>query len=133
MIRKATTILFILLANFILLVHVVIPHHHHENLICFKHDQQTSDNQNHKNHQHKNNAICSLQNIVVVIQNNQELIFATPQNNIVQFDNFQAFITDSIKINPILFEFIWLKQYHSPPNYSPFLRNHKSLRGPPLV
>ena len=132
MIRRTASILFLLLANLILLVHTVIPHHHHANLICFKHDLQLTDNHD-DNHHDKDNDICSLQNIIVIVQNNQEIKSVSPQNYIDQFNNSQALLSNSNQYIPIQSKIIWLKHYHSPPYYSPLFENNKGLRGPPLV
>jgi hypothetical protein len=50
MLKQFTSIVFLLLANIIMLAHDVIPHHHHDDNICFENHSCTA------NHSHESEA-----------------------------------------------------------------------------
>lgn len=41
--KQIVSILFLLLANVVLMAHAVVPHHHHDDHVCFEHNSCTSD------------------------------------------------------------------------------------------
>ena len=54
-IKKALSLLLLLLANIILLAHAAVPHHYHETLsICFCHTPYCEDNKGTCTHEHHN-------------------------------------------------------------------------------
>lgn len=75
MIRKATAITFILLANIILMAHAVFPHHHHELQVCLTlshchhSEQNLPSHPSDCSHEHDSNSPvtnCILKQLVVV-------------------------------------------------------------------
>lgn len=78
MIKKYTAILFILLANIILLAHAVTPHHYHQGKVCIEssHCHASDDTHSHDKteteHEHDNNSTpeyCALKQVVLVLPN----------------------------------------------------------------
>lgn len=74
MIKRIPAIVFIILANVVLLAHAVIPHHHHEEEVCIVASHCESDSQAHDhddakhNHEHDgedNVDDCVLQQILI--------------------------------------------------------------------
>lgn len=63
MIKRITAILFILLANVMLLVHAAIPHHHHHGQVCFLNDniqENTQSSSHSSNHDDGSSDCCNL-------------------------------------------------------------------------
>lgn len=141
MIRKSLSILFILLANIILLVHAVIPHHSHQSEVCIG-DSHMQDHRmalnNCSNHNHSNEQEvedCAL-NQVVVIRSQQ---LRTEIKCFDCVDNFsQKIDIQSVLLNKSfdpLFSINILN--HKPPVftsiYFTFVCSSVGLRAPPVV
>lgn len=70
---KRTAILFILLANIVLLAHAVLPHHHHKQQVCIEgsHCEEEEDisqttAHGHQHDNHTNSATCVLKQAVII-------------------------------------------------------------------
>ncbi|HBL77329.1 MAG: hypothetical protein A2W90_21840 [Bacteroidetes bacterium GWF2_42_66] len=75
MIKKITAFVFIVLANFVLLVHAVIPHHHHQSHVCIENSHCQCDSETHSHcnpeHEHDGNDSndCLLKQVVALPSN----------------------------------------------------------------
>jgi hypothetical protein len=80
--KKRIAILFVLLANIILLAHAVLPHHYHEKLFCIESTHCTEDatihtqNSTEHNHQHDgtDNTTCVLNQVVIILPNQGRIL-----------------------------------------------------------
>jgi len=140
MIRKTTAIIFILLANIILMAHAVFPHHHHEQQVClnFSNCHHTGNNSpTHADdcaHEHDSCSPvtnCILKQLVVVPagQGRIEPVVLYLENIADCFilqsgysDELQ--FTELFRINPYPQEI---------PLYQTFLDYSQGLRAPPAV
>ena len=141
MIRRAASILFLLLANLILLAHTVIPHHHHDSEICLygiyhsNHTENPQDCQSENKHtpdQKGDFEKCSLQHIAIIPQTNQDFSYAYQQVNDISFNKFLSYAVSSDHQNEPMLEII-LRTYSLIPYNAPSLKSNIGLRAPPLV
>ena len=142
MIKKGSSILFILVANIVLLAHLILPHHHHHEEVCFvnNHCQTDHDRQNHDdaNHEHDTNndfRNCALRQDIILPSNpdRQEIkSFDTP-DNYSGYQTLQAVLLNSDLVKQIL------KNFYRPPaprlfsSYTRFAIKCCGLRAPPIV
>ena len=135
MLKRATSLSFLLLANMLLLAHLVISHHHHEKTgMCFlRHCQDSNEAHHHEHqdaqaHQHEGNAAsdkCSLDNAYAPANNHKKIACCLP---LVKCDYEQAIaycclvgnIVVAFKHQPLLPQF-----------YSEFIVRSLGLRAPP--
>jgi len=144
MTNRTSALVFILLANIILLVHAVIPHHHHQEQVCIEstHCEDDGSEHHHKNtdpdHEHdgENNADdCILKQIVVFPTNKGKLEFEfiSEINNDFPFNDFHfAFVNTKPRADTPIF----LKDI----SHQFFISFHRNilttsigLRAPPIV
>jgi hypothetical protein len=79
MIKRITSIIFLLLANLIILAHAVVPHHHHQRLVCIEKEHCINDSNTDKNvtfednhiHDGNNNSADCVLNETIVVSTNQ--------------------------------------------------------------
>lgn len=140
MIRKTTAIIFILLANIVLLAHAVFPHHHHNQQVCLSNSHcQHSDNDSSTHpadctHEHGSEnpvTTCTLKQLVIIPANQGKI-----EPVILYLENFtDCFIlqpeysnalqsTELLRINP------YPKDV---PLFQTFLDDSQGLRAPPAV
>ena len=138
--KKGIAILFVLLANIILLAHAVLPHHYHEKLVCIESTHCAEDATNHSqnsvehNHQHDgNDNITCILNQAVFILPTQGQIFNDCENcndthnhdfcitKAFEYQHFQALPT-TVRVVPKNISF-----------FTSFVSSTSGLRAPPLV
>jgi len=143
MIRKRTPIIFILLANIVLLVHAVVPHHHHHNSnVCTESSTCQTDGKSHEHSNCKHNDsskghydCCVLKQVVTIPANQIKpefkcLVCNDDHNNI---DTFHSVLFASAYSNsPIAFFVVKWQNYK--PSFKPqFVSTGFGLRAPPIV
>lgn len=144
MIKRLPAILFILVANIVLLAHAVIPHHHHEKEVCIvsSHCDSDGDSHNHDKAEHKHqhhggNSVdhCVLQQILISPPNKikHEIKSLDLDTNLFLTDYSQAIFNDNS--NDLVCFSSYLKS--KPPSITYTYLNYAStvlgLRAPPLV
>jgi hypothetical protein len=146
MINRVATILFILLANIVLLAHTVIPHHHHNEKICVidshcdDHSNSAAEEHNHESHEHDNsqnktNCVLDLTYIAPVFQGKQELI------SVIIFNLYpNAHCLQAILLGAYVFDNKTGMHYSDAPPiffnaslYSNFVNRIQGLRAPPIA
>lgn len=144
MIRKTTSILFILLANIILLVHAVVPHHHHQEQVCIvnSHCQNDSESHDHSttahDHQHDGNTgteCCVLKQAVLIPSNSvkHEFKCLVCDDNHFSFVHFQAILFNN-EFNSFVPKIISIAQIPLiTSSHSKFDSASLGLRAPPFV
>jgi len=144
MIRKKTALLFILLANIVLLAHAVVPHHHHKGLFCTEVTNCQIVSEDHRHHlsepTHEHNGDksaenCVLKQIVVVPVNSlrHEFKCVVCDDNHALVDDFQAVLSKS---EPLFFVPSLVSNAQIVSNFSPqsiFALSSIGLRAPPSV
>ena len=140
MIRKTTAIIFILLANIILMAHAVFPHHHHEQQVCLNlsHCHHTNNNSpTHPadcTHEHDSDSPvtnCILKQLVVVPANQGRI-----EPVVLYLENFtDCFILHSGYSNELQFtELFRINPYPKDvPLFQTYLDYSQGLRAPPTV
>jgi hypothetical protein len=144
MIRKRTAILFILLANIVLLVHAVVPHHHHKSLVCVESNHCQSDNSAHNHstaahdHEHDGSAgteNCVLKQAVVIPVNSVKPEFRCLgcDDNHSPFVHLQAILFGN-EFNSFVPKIISIAQIPlKTSSHSNFVSSSLGLRAPPIV
>lgn len=140
MVKKTTAILFILLANIILLAHALAPHNHSNGLVCIckttinAHQHETSKC-NHKNNGKTSSDYCILTQLIVIrnTQIRQEYKNVDLADNHYQFDGLQAvLLNNSFKgFRQVYRTNLHLLQIGTLFNH--FLNTGLGLRAPPVV
>lgn len=78
LVKRTKALIFIILANILILAHAVVPHHHHHKQVCLVNSHYINDNipgeqnTNRENHNHdgeKNSDECILKEPVIVSTN----------------------------------------------------------------
>lgn len=146
MIKQKTALLFILLANIVLLVHAVVPHHHHHNVseVCIsssdfesycKDHKHISPECNNEDEENEKSECCSLNQYVVVPATTirQENNWVGCPDNKGTFDDFQAVLFYNVfKADvPILETNVHLQFTSS--FFLQFVISSIGLRAPPTV
>jgi hypothetical protein len=138
--RRITAIIFILLANIVLLAHAVIPHHYHEVKICLENTHCQNDETHHQGttedeHEHdgdKSSRTCILNQSVILFSNQKKEAFFV----IYDTDRHQQFFTviNSNGINEIQSTVLWDDLFPTThTGYSSYIFKCIGLRAPPLV
>jgi hypothetical protein len=144
MIKRITSIAFILLANILLLAHAVVPHHHHHKQVCLVNshciDINLADdlNTNRDNHNHdgeKNSDDCILKEPVIVLTNQWKVDLRfndkTPdQTSLDEFYNCPSHIITGF-IFPVFSRV--LTSHFNNSRYSSLVSTSLGLRAPPVV
>ena len=144
MIKRVPAILFIILANIVLLAHAFIPHHHHEKEVCIvsshcesDSDSHNHDSANHKHHHHGENNVdgCVLQQILISPQNKikHEIKRVNLDNDLFHTDSFQALLIGN---HFVLASFLDLPKTEPPIlffTYQNYAGKVTGMRAPPLV
>lgn len=141
--KKAASILFISVANIILLAHAVIPHHHHKKLVCLEkvHCQQhinthsfDATEQDHNHDGNGNFEYCLLQQVVVLPSNQIKKDCDDFQKDDGQeFINLISFI--SLNKNPkIILPVISIAGYklNITSDFTSYFCSSSGLRAPPI-
>lgn len=142
MIKRNTALLFILLANIILLAHAAIPHHHHKGQVCIESSPCETDCESHEHdatkndHEHNCNTVSCVLIQDVILPSNYINQVSKSFNYPCNQPNFEG--SQAILFNSGLIRFI-------PPNlpikliplisstYSCFVRTGLGSRAPPIV
>jgi hypothetical protein len=106
MIKKKTALLFILLANIVILVHAVAPHHHHYNQVCIDniHCQNDFDAPKHSTSEHNHHPDgseetddCALKQAVVIPANSFKQALKCPHtdDHSASFIGYQSVLPDN--------------------------------------
>jgi len=133
--RKWTAILFLFIANSVLLVHSAVPHHFYEGSICEINTTCKTECADHKTHQHhehqdeSNNLDCELDTVVVLPSSVLNKNIAAVELEI--FSNHQiSFLEHNDKIGSFL-----IYQKHFIPQklnlYLLSLSSNQGFRAPP--
>ena len=144
MIKRTTAILFVLLANIVLLVNIAIPHHHHNNEVCFISTRSQTSTETHKHgptgdkHEHKgdaNTGYCILNPdfIVPSKQVKQEYKWLDFTDKWIHYNQFHASTPDQKLISCVQ---AYLGSIQPPLlfySYCHYLYNVPGLRAPPIV
>ncbi|MGF7138890.1 DUF6769 family protein [Roseimarinus sediminis] len=78
MLRKKAAILFLLIANSVILAHAFVPHHHHYEKVCIVTSNSECEDENHQNHHsdhqkghdhHKGEEACLLKKASAILSN----------------------------------------------------------------
>lgn len=94
MVKKITALVFITIANLILLAHAVVPHHHHDSVMCMcyslLHNHESGDEHDNSGHskfpaEHPENDNCLL---------NEAVIIPSAQHKIIKSE-------ESFTVNPL--------------------------------
>lgn len=142
--RKKVALVFILLANIILLAHAAIPHHHHDLQVCIDHklceDHRTPHTHSPLEHDHQHNGndssdCCILKQLVLLPSNQdkQECKCSFLTDGHSSDDGFQAVLFDNEFLS---FRSIVALNTDVPlrtPPYIVFVNNSLGLRAPPTV
>lgn len=129
--RKVTAIIFIFIANILMVATAVIPHHHHQDRICFQ--ASHCQDKDHHNHEHDNNNdldCCVLHREVLLTSYHvtveasdyyQDIIYVAPETALLSIG----------KIYPpsLPFKFPERDRYGSPSS----IISPRCLRAPPSV
>lgn len=143
MIKRTTAIVFILLANLILLAHAVVPHHHHKKQVCLTNSHCINElyaydnGTNHDSHSHdgeSNSEDCFLK-VPIVISSNQWKVdfklYNTSDNSGLDDFHYNLF-NNSAKLLIPVFSSFYYEQF--PDNsYTIFVSASLGLRAPPVV
>lgn len=142
MIKRIPALIFILLANIVILASAVIPHHHHKSQVCIVNSHCQSDNEAHqhniaeRSHKHDgegNFDYCLLKQVFVTPSNDvmQEKKILELDGYHFQTGNYQAVLIDKellgIYTNPSITYFSLLLIY------SNVISSCLGLRAPPIV
>ena len=144
MFKRVTPIVFIVLANILLLAHVVLPHHHHHKQVCLVKSHCINDNissghssgkESHSHDGENNTNDCVLKELIAVPSNGwkQEFKFASSTNN--QQDH-GAFQYNLLNIGEEAITAIFLQSFsvHKKKySYSYYVSTSLGLRAPPIV
>lgn len=106
MIRKKTALLFVLLANIVILVHAVAPHHHHHNQVCidnvhcqndFTAPKHSTSEHNHHPDGSEETDDCALKQAVVIPANSfkQALKCLHTDDHSASFVGYQSVFFDN--------------------------------------
>lgn len=144
MILKKIAIVFIVLANIMILVHTVLPHYHHDGLVCFtkedvEHTTECShpdggstfeQSCEHHHHDHSHLEACSLKDTVLRYDDRLQ------ENGLMKFDEFilsaELFLSILGIEEPLLEQEVLPKPYIL--NYiSTYVDNNQCLRAPPVI
>lgn len=144
MILKKIAIVFIVLANIMILVHAVLPHYHHDGLVCFtkedvEHTTECShpdggstfeQSCEHHHHDHSHLEACSLKDTVLRYDDRLQ------ENGLMKFDEFilsaELFLSILGIEEPLLEQEVLPKPYIL--NYiSTYVDNNQCLRAPPVI
>ena len=107
MMPRFTTIVYILLANIILMAPIVVPHHHHEEKVCIENThcptEKDAHQQNFPEHEHEHDGensseFCSLKQVVLLPSNQviQKFKIVKFKDNITVCNDSQTLL-----INPL--------------------------------
>lgn len=142
MFSRVQTLIYLLLANIILLANITIPHHHHENEICIvdSHCQKDSETHEHKSDGHKHDhdsstTDCCILNQIYIVPYNQVINTLNNQvklNHLSQFDGFNTISADyrlSFRLPTKLLN----RKLLLLNSYSCIVSTSNSLRAPPVV
>jgi hypothetical protein len=142
MLKQFTSIVFLLLANIVLLAHDVIPHHHHEENICFEHHHSCPADNSHDSEAdelpppEEKEACCMLAELVVFTPTSHSFEISCPcceiDHHLVTFD-FSFIPTYSFAGSDLSDQYPFRqKPYRINYLLSPANQLH-GLRAPPLV
>lgn len=143
MIKRTTAIIFLMLANIVLVAHAVVPHHHHNKQVCIErshciHDGFTDEHStNRNNHSHdgeNNHDNCVLKEPVVVLSNEWKDDFKF--NNTTDrsgLDDFQYNIQNSTTEILIPGPYTILFEHFNKCSYSSMVSASLGLRAPPVA
>jgi hypothetical protein len=140
MIKKRIAIMFVLIANFVLLAHIVMPHHHHEGNVfvlsshCHQNDNSddAANNADHKQHHGNHDNECCLLDQDIIIPSNQIRLENLSIDNNTSYYDFH-FILESNKLEFYVPEYkrkiILLIRF----SYAQIANISLGLRAPPIV
>lgn len=107
MMPRFTAIVYILLANIILMAPIVVPHHHHEEKVCIENThcptEEDTHQQNIPEHEHEHDGensseFCSLKQVVVLPSNQviQKFKIVKSKDNLTAFNDSQTLLIDPL-------------------------------------
>jgi len=144
MIKRASALFIILLANIILFAHAVIPHYHHKTEVCIESFQGQINHDDHEDktndHEHEHNGknssdYCASEQVFVVPYNQlkQEYKYLDSDKSDLQFSKLQIIVIDKDLYChfPTILSKRQLLFYTS--TYSGFASTILGLRAPPFV
>lgn len=141
MLKKRIALLFLIVANSVLLAHTFAPHHHHSKQVCIvsnhcdnAHDEQSTDKINHK-HNHENDGesnteICILKQVFVIRSDrgNNEI----QEFSIISLDYINTLLcspTDNLNLSH---QYCFISSH--PPNFHSYQgESAVGLRAPPIA
>lgn len=144
MLKKSTAIVFIILANILVLAHAVVPHHHHHKQVCLINshcindnvaDEQNTNRDNHSHDGEKNSDDCILKEPVIVFTDQWKIDFKFNPKTSEQTGHNQFYINQSKPGTKFLFPVFLghIPSYLNTSSYSSLVSASLGLRAPPVV
>jgi hypothetical protein len=144
MIKKVTPIVFILLANILLLTHAVLPHHHHNKQVCLIKSHcindnnskgHSSDNESHNHDDENNSNDCVLKELIAISSNDWKQEFKFTASAHYQQDH-ASFHYDLLNIGEEAVTAILLQSvsvHKVKYSYTYYVSASLGLRAPPII
>jgi hypothetical protein len=144
MLKRTTAIIFIILANMLVLAHAVVPHHHHHKQVCFINshcindniaDEQNTNRDNHSHDGEKNSDDCILKAPVIVSTNQWKIDFKFNDKTSDQSGHFEFYNCQSNTRTEFVFPLFsrFAGSYFNNSSYSSLVSASLGLRAPPVV
>jgi len=144
MIKRTTAIVFIILANILILAHAVVPHHHHNKQVCLINshcinesftDEHGANKDSHSHDGGNNSDDCVLKEPIVVLSNQWKTDFKFNNNTSDRsgLDDFHYNLLNSSTefLISVLSSFIYERYTDS--SYPSLISVSLGLRAPPVV
>lgn len=144
MFKRVTPIVFIMLANILLLAHAVLPHHHHHKQVCLVQSHCINDNistghstgkESHNHDGENNQDDCVLKELIAIPSNDWKQEFKFTASDYHQQDN-DAFHYNLLNIGEEAITAIFLQSvsvHEIKYSYSYYVSTSLGLRAPPIV
>ncbi len=139
--KKITAILFVLLANIIIVAHAVVPHHHLSNKVLIITEHHDADDFNHKHHtddhDHEHGDandydFCLLKQVISIPTNTSKQEFSSPSIDFEFGNRLAILIKNDFACNPPPILSYLQTSFHSL-FYTCFINSVSGLRAPPTV
>lgn len=142
--RKAITILLLICANLVLMVHTIVPHHHHDSIACFIMPVEEDHNDDccthhEEDHQQKHatddsNDCCMLNDVLAIIphQFKPEYYEFDVSSKLIYSDQFHSTIQGPETDQELLISYKDFRQRPFQPfSYELFATRCMGMRAPP--
>jgi len=138
MIKRITSIIFVLLVNIALLSSIVIPHHHHENEVCIVNTHCNSDHESHENdiathgHEADNSGHCAFTQEFIISKDygNHHIIKLKLFVKNIPYKLVETELENNLKAKS---QFVASHPPEIVQLYNSFIIQSKGLRAPPVV